>query len=158
MDFVIRRARPGDERALFGLIGELARFEHLEHAVSGNHEELAQHLFGARPAAEALLAESKTQGDALGFALFFTTYSTFLTRPGLYLEDLFVHEQARRCGIGTALLREVGKIARERHAGRLEWAVLDWNANAVAFYEKLGASVLPDWRICRVTGSALDLL
>jgi GNAT superfamily N-acetyltransferase len=155
MDFRIREARSGDEVALFGLILELARFEKLEHAVTGSEAELARHLFGAQPRAEALIAEGEG-GKALGFALFFGTYSTFLTRPGLYLEDLFVLPEARRRGIGTALVRSLGQLARERKLGRLEWAVLDWNASAIAFYEKLGASVLPDWRICRVSGAALE--
>lgn len=143
--------------ALFSLITELARFEKLEHDVTGSEALLAEHLFGERPVAEALIAEEPA-GGALGFALFFTTYSTFLTRPGLYLEDLFVVPAARRCGIASALLRELGAIARERRAGRVEWAVLDWNADAIAFYEKLGARVLPDWRLCRVTGNALERL
>ena len=86
-----------------------------------------------------------------GFALFFTTYSTFLTRPGLYLEDLYVQESARGQGIGSALLRRVFELAKQREAGRLEWAVLDWNSNAIAFYERMGAEVLPDWRICRAS-------
>ncbi len=156
MDFVIRPARSGDETLLFELILELAKFEHLEHSVAGSPAELAEHLFGARPVAEALLAEAGK--SPLGFALFFTTYSTFLTRPGLYLEDLFVREEFRGSGVGSALLREVARLARARNAGRLEWAVLDWNANAIAFYEKLGATVLPDWRICRASGGALERL
>ncbi len=157
MHFAIRPARSGDEHVLFELIGELARYERLEHQVTGSPAELAEHLFGARPVVEALLAEN-SEGTALGFALFFTTYSTFLTKPGLYLEDLFVRDAFRRQGIGAALLREVAKLGRARGAGRLEWAVLDWNESAIAFYEKLGATVLPDWRICRATGAALDRL
>jgi len=145
--FSIRPARPGDEQALFTLIGELAKYERLEHVVRGSASELAEHLFGARPAAEALIAE--IDGRAVGFALFFSTYSTFLTRPGLYLEDLFVLESQRRSGIGRALIESVENIAKARGAGRLEWSVLDWNADAIAFYEKLGARVLPDWRLCR---------
>jgi GNAT superfamily N-acetyltransferase len=147
----IRVARPGDESVLFELIQELAHFEHLTHLVTGSASDLARDLFGERRAAEALLAER--DGQALGFALFFTTYSTFLTRPGLYLEDLYVRESERGRGIGKALLERVIELARERGAGRLEWSVLDWNANAIAFYEKMGATVLPDWRICRVTFS-----
>jgi len=155
MDFRIREAHPGDEAALFSMIRALARFERLEHAVTGSPEELGRHLFGERPLVEALIAEA-ADGAALGFALFFGTYSTFLTRPGLYLEDLFVVPEARRRGIGTALLRAVGRLARERGLARLEWAVLDWNGAAIAFYEKMGATVLPDWRICRVSGPAFD--
>jgi GNAT superfamily N-acetyltransferase len=157
MDFRIRAARSGDERSLFALISELARFEKLEHAVTGDVERLKRHLFGPSPLAEAVLAESDT-GEALGFALFFGNYSTFLTSPGVYLEDLFVIESARGRGIGRALLGEVARIAHERGAGRLEWAVLDWNAKAIAFYESAGATVLPDWRICRVTGDRLKRL
>ncbi|HVX93338.1 MAG TPA: GNAT family N-acetyltransferase [Polyangia bacterium] len=145
----IRPAKPGDEHALFELISALARFEHLEHQLSGSPAELARDLFGPRPAAEALLAEEG--GRAVGYALFFTTYSTFLTRPGLWLEDLFVLESHRRRGIGKALLEETRRVAAERGAGRLEWSVLDWNANAITFYERFGATVMPDWRICRVT-------
>jgi GNAT superfamily N-acetyltransferase len=146
--FSIRSARPGDEQALFALIRELARYEKLEHQVSGSPVALARDLFGERPAAEALLAERG--GKALGFALFFTSYSTFLTTPGVYLEDLFVLESERGRGIGRALFEAVRLRAEERGAGRLEWSVLDWNAPAIAFYEKLGATMLPDWRICRI--------
>ena len=124
--------------------------------VSGSAELLAEHLFGARPAAEALVAEA--DGEVVGFALFFGNYSTFRTQPGLYLEDIFVLPQARGRGIGKALLVSVARIARERNCGRLEWSVLDWNENAIAFYERAGATVMPDWRICRVTGAALDAL
>jgi GNAT superfamily N-acetyltransferase len=146
---IIRPAVPGDERALFELIRALARFERLEDTVTGSAEALGRHLFGERPAAEALIAEDG--GVAVGFALFFPTYSTFLTRPGVYLEDLFVLESHRRRGIGGALLAEVKRVAEARGAGRLEWSVLDWNAGAIAFYERFGATVLPQWRICRVT-------
>jgi GNAT superfamily N-acetyltransferase len=156
MDFRIRPARPGDEHRLFDLIQELARYEKLEHLVTGDVERLRDHLFGARPLVEALLAESAA--DALGFALFFGNYSTFLTTPGVYLEDIFVIESARGRGIGRALLREVARIAHERGAGRLEWTVLDWNTKAIAFYESAGATVMPDWRVCRVTGDRLKRL
>ncbi|HEY2729028.1 MAG TPA: GNAT family N-acetyltransferase [Polyangia bacterium] len=145
----LRTAVPGDEHALFELIRALARFERLEHSVSGSAEALGRHLFGERPAAEAILAEE--DGAAVGFALFFTTYSTFLTRPGVYLEDLFVLESHRRRGVGAALLTEVKRLAEARGAGRLEWSVLDWNTGAIKFYERFGAAVLPEWRICRVT-------
>jgi len=144
----IRAARPGDEGRLFELVNALARYERLAHAVTGSAEALGRHLFGERPLIEALLAEEA--GVALGYALFFSTYSTFLTQPGVYLEDLFVLETHRRRGIGRALLSEVKRVAAARGAGRLEWTVLDWNANAIAFYESFGARVLPDWRLCRV--------
>jgi len=92
----------------------------------------------------------------VGFALFFTTFSTFLAQPGLYLEDLYVKPDHRRLGLGGALIARVGRIAVERECGRFEWSVLDWNERAIAFYEKIGATVMPDWRICRVTGEALE--
>jgi GNAT superfamily N-acetyltransferase len=133
---------------LFELVKQLAVYEHLEHALRGSARELGQHLFGERPSAEALVAESGER--LLGFALFFGTYSTFLTRPGIYLEDLFVLESERRRGIGRALLTEVRRIAEARGAGRLEWSVLDWNQDAIRFYRNFGAEVLPDWRICRL--------
>jgi GNAT superfamily N-acetyltransferase len=149
---VVRAAARGDEHAIFDLVRALAAYEKLESSVVGSAEALAEHLFGARPVAEALLAERA--GAPIGFALFFTTYSTFLTRPGLYLEDLFVLERERGSGVGKALLGEVIRLARERGSGRLEWSVLDWNAPAIAFYERMGAQVLPDWRICRIVFEA----
>jgi GNAT superfamily N-acetyltransferase len=157
MEYSVRPARLGDERTLFGLILELAHFEKLDHVVTGSADELRRHLFGPEARASALLAESVT-GQAVGFALFFPTFSTFLTRPGLYLEDLFVVESARGLGVGRALLREVARVARERGAGRLEWSVLDWNTKAIDFYRASGATVMPEWRICRVTEDALDRL
>lgn len=154
--FSIRSAQLGDELALFGLVQALAEYEKLSHAVTGSAEKLAQDLFGPRPAAEALLVEADARPVA--FALFFANYSTFLTQPGLYLEDLFVLPDYRRHGIGKALLGELAKLARARCCGRLEWSVLDWNVSAIGFYQSLGASVLPDWRICRVTGDGLEAL
>lgn len=148
LPYAIRPARPGDEASLFGLIRELARFAHLEPQLVGSAEALGHHLFGERSYAEALLAEAG--GEAIGFALFFPTYSTFLTRPGLYLEDLFVRESHRGKGVGHALLSEVARIATQRGAGRLEWSVLDWNAKAITFYERFGARVHSEWRLCRV--------
>lgn len=145
---LIRPARRGDEVALFGLVGELARFERLEHKLTGSAEALGEHLFGAAPVARALLAE--VNAEAVGFALFFTNYSTFLTRPGVFLEDLFVREGHRNRGIGKALLEAVRDAARASGAGRLEWSVLDWNKNAIGFYERFGATVMLDWHLCRV--------
>ncbi len=115
-----------------------------------------QHLFGSRPYAEAIVAEANSL--IVGFALFFSNYSTFLTKPGIYLEDVFVLPEYRRQGIGKALLIYLGKLALERDAGRLEWSGLDWNQSAIDFYQTMGAKVLPDWRICRVTGDALKNL
>ena len=117
-------------------------------------EKLRPHLFGERAVVEALVAESG--GEVVGFAVFFTNFSTFLAQPGLYLEDLYVQPRQRGRGVGEALLSRVGRIAVERDYGRFEWSVLDWNANAIRFYEKMGATVMPDWRICRVTGEALQ--
>jgi GNAT superfamily N-acetyltransferase len=146
---ILRLAQPGDENALFDLVRALARFEGLQDAVTGSAEALREHLFGARPAIEAVLAEDA--GRAVGYALFHPTYSTFLTRAGIYLEDLFVLESHRGRGIGRALLGEVRRVAVARGAGRLEWCVLDWNVGAITFYERFGAEVLRHWRICRVT-------
>jgi GNAT superfamily N-acetyltransferase len=117
-------------------------------------QALAEHLFGARPVAEARVVE--VGGEIVAFALFFTNYSTFLARPGLYLEDLYVQPAHRGTGIGKALLSHLGQLAAERGCGRFEWSVLDWNADAIAFYEGLGATVMPDWRICRVSGERLQ--
>ncbi len=152
----IRTATPDDVPTIFSLIQALAAYEKLSHCVTGTAAQLGQDLFGPRPLAEAVLAQWGE--DVVGFALFFPTYSTFLTGPGLHLEDLFVLPDYRGRGIGRALLTHVGALAQERGCGRLEWAVLDWNVGAIAFYEGMGATVLPDWRICRVEGEALDQL
>lgn len=149
----VRPATPIDARVLFHLIQALAEYEKLSHAVTGNAEALEAHLFGAKPYIEAILAEYA--GQVVGFALFFHNYSTFLTKPGIYVEDLFVLPEFRRKGIGKALLQYIAQLAVDRDCGRLEWSVLDWNQPAIAFYETIGASVLPDWRICRVTGNSL---
>ena len=150
---VLRPAARADLPAIVGLIGELAEFEKLSHLVEVRPDTLEPHLFGPRPVAEAVVAE--VGGQVVGFALFFTNFSTFLARPGLYLEDLYVQPALRGRGLGKALLEHLGALAVERGCGRFEWSVLDWNANAIAFYEKMGATVMPDWRICRVTGEAL---
>lgn len=146
---VIRFAQPADVPAIFNLIKALAEYEKLSHLVTGSAERLGQHLFGERPCIEAIAADR--DGEVIGFALFFTNYSTFLTKPGIYLEDLFVLPAYRQQGIGKALLSHLIQLGKERGAGRVEWSVLDWNAPAIAFYQKMGATVLPDWRICRVT-------
>ena len=117
-------------------------------------QRLHPHLFGERPVAEAVVAEHGAQ--VVGFALFFTNFSTFLGKPGLYLEDLYVQPAHRGRGIGRDVLTHLAGLARQRGCGRFEWSVLDWNENAIRFYEKMGASVLPDWRICRVAGEALQ--
>lgn len=153
---VIRATQAEDTPTIFNLILALAAYEKLTHAVSGDARQLERHLFGPRPYAEALLAEEA--GRAIGLALFYPTYSTFATRPGLYLEDLFVVPERRGRGIGRALIARVARLAHERGFGRLEWSVLDWNAPAIGFYQRMGAQVLPDWRICRLTGDGLRAL
>lgn len=150
----LRPADPEDLPAIVALIRELADFEKLSHLVEVTPESLHPHLFGPRPPAEAVVAE--LQGSVIAFALFFTNFSTFLGKPGLYLEDLYVQPAHRGSGVGKALLQHLGALAVERGCGRFEWSVLDWNENAISFYEKMGASVLPDWRICRITGKALE--
>lgn len=152
--FQLRAAEPRDLPQVVALIHALAEYERLTHQLSVTPEKLERHLFGAKPAAEALVA---ADGDKLiGFALFFTNFSTFLGKPGLYLEDLFVLPERRGAGVGRALMEALARIAIERDYGRFEWSVLDWNQPAIAFYQALGATVLPDWRICRITGEALQ--
>lgn len=142
--------------AIHAMVRELAQFEKLEHLMRGSPDDLARELFGAQPVIEAVVALADDVPAA--FALFFHNYSTFLARKGLYLEDVYVRPAFRRRGIGRALLIHLARIAVERGCGRFEWSVLDWNANAIRFYEGLGATVMPDWRIVRVTGDALDAL
>lgn len=151
--FELRAAQPQDVPAIVGLIRELAEFEKLAHLVVLEPDQLHQHLFGAKPVVEALVAQR--EADTVGFALFFTNYSTFLGKPGLYLEDLFVQPAHRGKGLGEALLTRLARIANERDYGRFEWSVLDWNVDAIRFYERMGATLMPQWRICRVTGEAL---
>jgi GNAT superfamily N-acetyltransferase len=152
-NFVQRPAEPRDVDAIVDLIRELAAFENLSHLLQVTPDKLRPQLFGARPVVEALVAESA--GEVIAFALFFTNFSTFLAQPGLYLEDLYVKPSHRGHGIGEALLKRLAQLAVERDYGRFEWSVLDWNENAIRFYQRMGASVMPDWRICRVTGDAL---
>lgn len=152
--FELRAAEPRDVPAIVAMIHELAEFEELSHIVAIEPADLEQHLFGPKPVVEGVVAESG--GALVGHALYFTHYSTFLGRPGLWLEDLYVRPAHRGAGVGTALLRHLGAIAVARGYGRFEWAVLDWNAKAIAFYERMGATVLPDWRICRIAGEALS--
>ena len=154
----LRPAEPRDLTAIVGLIGELAAFEDLAHLLRLTPEGLAPHLFGERPVVECVVAEAQADGGArvVGFALFFTNFSTFLAQPGLYLEDLYVQPAFRGAGIGKALLSHLGALAVARDYGRFEWSVLDWNENAIRFYEKMGATVMPDWRICRVAGDRLQ--
>ena len=155
-ELIVRSATPTDVPILFQLIQALAKYENLSAAVTGNVGALQEHLFGSRPYVEAILAEY--QGQVVGFALFFHNYSTFLTQPGIYLEDLFILPEYRRQGIGKIILTYLANLAVERGCGRLEWSVLNWNQPAIAFYEQIGAVVLPDWRICRLTGHSLHQL
>ncbi len=155
-ELTLRPATPVDVPVLFSLIQALAEYEKLSHAVKGNAEALKEHLFGSHRYVEAIMAEYA--GQSVGFALFFNNYSTFLTQPGIYLEDLFVIPEYRRQGIGKAMLTYLANLAVERGCGRLEWSVLDWNEEAIAFYRRMGASILEDWRICRVTGESLTQL
>jgi GNAT superfamily N-acetyltransferase len=156
MTLKIRPARTADLPVIAELIRGLARFEKLEDEVTMTEDLLAKGLFGDRPYAETLLAEE--DGTPVGFALFFHNFSTFLARPGLYLEDLFVVPGYRSRGIGRALLAELARVAVERGCGRLEWAVLDWNRDAIAFYERLGARPNSEWTVYRLTGEALRSL
>jgi GNAT superfamily N-acetyltransferase len=151
---LLRGAEPRDLEAVVGLITELAEFEHLTHLLQVTPESLRPHLFGDKPVAECQVAE--VDGRVVAFALFFTNFSTFLAKPGLYLEDLYVQPAYRRLGLGRALLERQGASAVERGYGRFEGCVLDWNENAIRFYERMGATLLPDWRLCRVTGAALQ--
>lgn len=152
----ITPATPADVPALFQLVLALAEYERLTHEVTGTADDLAQHLFGDRPYAEALVAQVNDQ--PVGFALFFHNFSTFLMRPGIYLEDLFVDPNYRGLGIGKQLLQTLAHIAVERGCGRLEWSVLDWNAPAIAFYQRMNAQIKTEWQCCRVTGEALQQL
>jgi GNAT superfamily N-acetyltransferase len=151
--FFLRAAELRDVDAIVGLIRELAEFEQLTHLLQVTPQSLRPHLFGDKPVVEALVGE--VDRSVVAFALFFTNFSTFLSRPGLYLEDLYVQPSQRGSGIGQALLSRLGAIALERGYGRFEWSVLDWNDNAIRFYERMGATVMPEWRICRVAGDAL---
>ena len=151
--FTLRAAELRDVAPIVALIRELAAFERLTHLLQVTPEKLRPHLFGEKPAAEAMVAE--VEGQVVAFALFFTNFSTFLAQPGLYLEDLFVQPEQRGRGIGEAMLTRLAALAVERGHGRFEWSVLDWNENAIRFYQRLGATVMPDWRICRMAGDAL---
>jgi GNAT superfamily N-acetyltransferase len=152
----IRHAGPEDAGTLLELIQALAEYEHLEPPDDEARARLLEHGFGPRPRFEAYLAEQ--DGAAIGYAIVFETYSTFLARPTLYLEDLFVRPAARRRGAGKQLLRHMAAEALARGCGRMEWAVLDWNELAQGVYQRMGAKQLDDWRLCRLTGDALRAL
>jgi len=154
--FSIRPASPADVAHIHAMIVELAVFEKLEHMVVATEALLHEGLFGARPSCEAIIGEEN--GEVVTFALFFHNFSTFLTKKGLYLEDLYVRQSHRGKGFGTQMLQRLAQIALERGCGRFEWSVLDWNEPAIKFYKAMGADVMPDWRICRVTGDSLTAL
>ncbi len=154
--FAIRFADRDDVPLIHAFIRGLARFERLEHECAATEEALEKTLFGPRPYAEALIGEF--EGVPVGFALFFHNYSTFLARPGVYLEDLYVEPAWRGRGFGGAFLTRVAELAAARGCGRLEWSVLDWNENAIRFYERLGAEPMSEWTTMRVTGEALAAL
>jgi GNAT superfamily N-acetyltransferase len=153
MSWRIGRATARDVADILRLIRALARYEKLSRQVVATRAALRKTLFGRKPAAEVLIARAGTR--AVGFALFFHNYSTFLARPGIYLEDLYVEPKWRGHGIGEGLLRAVARTAVRRGCGRFEWSVLDWNKPAIGFYRKLGARPLDDWTVMRLTGAAL---
>jgi GNAT superfamily N-acetyltransferase len=152
-ELAIRFALADDAGSILAFIRELADYERLVHEVVADEAQLRATLFGVRPAAEVLLAE--LAGEPVGFALFFQSYSTFLGKPGLYLEDLFVRPAARGKGVGAALMSACARIAMQRNYGRFEWAVLNWNEPAIGFYESLGAKGMKDWTVHRLIGDEL---
>ncbi len=150
----VREAMEGDVSLILSLIRELAEYERLSHEVVATKEGLRECLFGGRRYAEVLIAE---HGETpAGFALFFHNFSTFLGRPGIYLEDLYVRPEFRGTGIGKELLVHLARLAKGRDCGRLEWWVLDWNEPSIGFYRRLGAVPMDDWTVYRVSGSALE--
>jgi GNAT superfamily N-acetyltransferase len=152
----VRGATREDMALVLDLIRELAGYEKLSHEVVATEDSLSEWLFGDRPVAEVLVAEHG--GEAAGFALFFHNFSTFLGKPGIYLEDLYVRPRFRRSGIGKSMLAHLARLARERGCGRLEWSVLDWNEPSIRFYESLGAVAMDGWTVHRMAGEALERL
>ena len=155
-ELTLRNATEEDVPLILQFIRDLAVYERLAHACVATEESVRETLFGARPYAEVVIAEHA--GEPAGFALFFHNYSTFLARPGIYLEDLYVRPELRGLGIGKALLARLASLAVERNCGRLEWAVLNWNESAIRFYRSLGALPQDQWTTYRVTGEALERL
>jgi GNAT superfamily N-acetyltransferase len=152
----IRPATPDDVPLILTFIRELATYEKLAHEVVANERDMQAALFGERPVIETVIAS--LDGEPVGYALFFPTFSTFLGKPGLYLEDLYVRPDARGFGVGRNLLEHLARIAVERGWGRFEWSVLDWNEPSIAFYKKMGAKPMDEWTIFRITGQALQKL
>jgi GNAT superfamily N-acetyltransferase len=155
---LIRDVRPADVPVLLEMFAELAAYEHLTHELRATEQQLHEALFGVRPAVEALIAEQPGAGAAVGYAMFFPTFSTFLASTGVWLEDLFVRPDQRRGGVGRALLAAVAARLRERGGERLEWAALDWNEPALGFYRGLGARTMGEWITHRLTGAELQRL
>jgi len=151
---MIRPAKEADISAILALIRELAEYEKLTHACVATEERLREHLFGTNPAAESMVAEQ--EGKVVGYALWFRTFSTFLARPGIFLEDVYVQPAHRKKGIGKAFLKRLATLAVERGYGRVEWIVLDWNEPSIGFYKSLGAEPLEEWTMFRLTGEALQ--
>ncbi|MEA5466334.1 GNAT family N-acetyltransferase [Leptothoe sp. PORK10 BA2] len=151
---IISPATRDDAPLLFELVMALAEYENLAHDVIGSPEDLEKHLFGDSPKAHAIVA--RIDGAPAGFAIYFFNFSTFLMKPGIYLEDLFVLPGYRRRGIGTAIFQHLAQVALAKGCGRFEWSVLDWNQPAIDFYMSKGAVMLNDWRTCRVTGQSLE--
>ena len=156
LDFTIRLATAQDVPLILRFIKGLAEYEKLTHEVTATEELLRETLFGSRQVAEVIIGEYR--GEPVGFALFFHNYSTFLGRPGIYLEDLFVKPEMRGRGFGKVLLTYLAKLAHERKCGRVEWSVLDWNDPSIQFYRKLGAAAMDEWTMYRLTGAALTNL
>ncbi len=156
MSIKIRPANPSDAETIVSFIRELADYERLAHEAKATPENLRLHLFGPRPFAEAIMAE--VDGESVGFALFFHTFSTFRGQPGMYLEDLFVRPEHRGSGIGKALLSSVAKVAVDRGCERLEWSVLDWNDPALGFYKSLGSRPMDEWTVHRIDEAPLARL
>ncbi len=154
--FTIRPVQARDIPAIFGMIAELAEFEKLSHLLIVDEQKLHDALFGPHPACEGLIGEEND--TPVAYSLFFHNFSTFLGRKGLYLEDLYVKPEYRGKGYAKTMLKQLAKLAQQRDCARFEWSVLDWNENAIRFYKSLGADVMPDWRICRLTGANLAQL
>ena len=155
-DFIIRAANENDVAVILALIKDLAEYEHLSHEVAATEEDIRQSLFGDRPVAQALIGEH--EGIPISFALFFYNFSTFLGKPGIYLEDLYVQPEYRSNGFGRRMLAHIARLAKERNCGRFEWSVLDWNEPAIRTYDRLNATPMKEWILYRLTGEALNKL
>jgi len=155
-NFMIRTGTEEDAPVIFSLITELAEYEHLTHEVAASVDDIRKTLFGEHPFAETLIGEN--DGLPISFALFFYNFSTFLGKPGIYLEDLYVQPEHRGKGFGSKMLAHIAALAKERNCGRFEWSVLNWNTPAIRTYEKLGATPMKEWILYRLSGEALDRL